>query len=200
MNQANEQKSEIDLFSDEISILDLWNIVTESVKPIVFTTMLCFLISIVYALTLPPVYKVNLSMISSEPPSGNSIPPSVSALGSFASLAGIKMPQSTNNVETHLAIMQSRVFLEGFLERNNVIPVLYEEEWDSELSEWKDEAPKMWSVVNTYRSLITINRDFESGVINLSIEWSDPEIAAFWANQLVVELNDYLKDLSLIHI
>ena len=115
-------------------------------------------------------------------------------MGSLASLAGISLPQSSNDVQTALAVLDSRIFLENFIIENNILEVLYNDDWDSENGEWYDERPNIWSAVNLFKSLTSHKFDPDSGVIIFSIEWEDPELAASWTNNLIQELNNFLRD------
>jgi uncharacterized protein involved in exopolysaccharide biosynthesis len=115
-------------------------------------------------------------------------------LGGLVGMAGINLSQGQGATETSLAVMNSRLFLEIFLEKYEVLPHLYSNSWDKETKSWKGEEPKMWSAVNTFRSLLRTTRDFDSGVIKLSLEWNDPVIAVYWVNKLFEEINFYLKE------
>ena len=187
------KKSEIQLFSDEITLFDLWEIIYQSKKFLIISTLIFSMISVFYSLSLPPVWKANLLMISPQQTQSN-FQNSTSSLGGIASLAGISLPQSSNDVQTALAVLDSRIFLENFIIENNILEVLYNDDWDSENGEWYDERPNIWSAVNLFKSLTSHKFDPDSGVIIFSIEWEDPELAASWTNNLIQELNNFLRD------
>lgn len=188
-----DKKSEIQLFSDEITLFDLWEIIYQSKKFLIISTLIFSMISVLYSLSLPPVWKANLLMISPQQTQSN-FQNSTSSLGGLASLAGISLPQSSNDVQTALAVLDSRIFLENFIIENNILEVLYNDDWDSENGEWYDERPNIWSAVNLFKSLTSHKFDPDSGVIIFSIEWEDPELAASWTNNLIQELNNFLRD------
>ncbi|MBK93433.1 MAG: hypothetical protein CMP33_04125 [Rickettsiales bacterium] len=188
-----DKKSEIQLFSDEITLFDLWEIIYQSKKFLIISTLIFSMISVFYSLSLPPVWKANLLMISPQQTQSN-FQNSTSSLGGIASLAGISLPQSSNDVQTALAVLDSRIFLENFIIENNILEVLYNDDWDSENGEWYDERPNIWSAVNLFKSLTSHKFDPDSGVIIFSIEWEDPELAASWTNNLIQELNNFLRD------
>lgn len=188
-----DKKSEIQLFSDEITLFDLWEIIYQSKKFLIISTLIFSMISVFYSLSLPPVWKANLLMISPQQTQSN-FQNSTSSLGGLASLAGISLPQSSNDVQTALAVLDSRIFLENFIIENNILEVLYNDDWDSENGEWYDERPNIWSAVNLFKSLTSHKFDPDSGVIIFSIEWEDPELAASWTNNLIQELNNFLRD------
>jgi uncharacterized protein involved in exopolysaccharide biosynthesis len=198
MDKNDLPSDKLDLLSDEVSILDLLSVIKEHSRSILLIAIIITLISIAYALILPPVYKVTSSVVPAENTSSSgqsmSALSGVGGLGGLAGMAGINLSQGQGATETSLAIMNSRVFLEIFLEKYEVLPYLYSDSWDNETKSWKEEEPKIWSAVNTFRNLLRITRDFDSGVINLSLEWNDPVIAAYWVNKLIEEINFYLKE------
>ena len=49
-----------------------------------------------------------------------------------------------------------------------------------------------WSFCNS--SSCSVDEDNKSGLINLSISWKDPVVAAEWANDLVKQLNEQLRE------
>ena len=186
-----ENKTESQLLSDEISLLDLWKIIYESKFFIVFFTIIFSLGCVFYSFSLPPVWKVNLMMISSEESQTNF--QSSNNLGNLASLVGITLPQTSNKQQTALAGLDSRIFLEDFIVKNNILKNLYKDDWDKNNDKWKINSPEIWSAVNLFKTLTSYKFDPDSGVINFSLEWEDPELATQWANDLITSLNDFLS-------
>jgi uncharacterized protein involved in exopolysaccharide biosynthesis len=187
------QGSDLDVLSDEVAIIDLFRVVRDSYKSIASFTVIFSLLAIAYAFVLPPVYKVNLSMIPTEKQSTSSPMDSLSGLGGLASFAGLNMPQSYDGVDTSLAIMQSRVFLEEFLVNNNILQELYPDDWDISSQAWIDKSPEMWSAVNSFRGILEVKQDINSGVIDVFIEWEDPIKGSLWLNTLIKEINLHLQ-------
>ena len=187
-----ENKTESQLLSDEISLLDLWKIIYESKFFIAFFTITFSLGCVIYSLSLPPVWKVNLMMISSEESQTQFQSPG--NLGNLASLVGINLPQKSNKQQTALAILDSRIFLEEFIVKNNILKNLYKDDWDEKNNKWKINSPEIWSGVNLFKTLNSHRFDPDSGVINFSLEWEDPELATQWANNLITFLNDFLRE------
>ena len=184
--------SDLDILSDEVAIIDLYIVIRDSYKSIVSFTVIFSLLAMAYAFVLPPVYKMTLSMIPTEKQSASSsMAGSLSGLGGLASFAGL--PQSYDGTDTSLAIMQSRVFLEGFLINNNILKELYPDDWDKSSQAWIDKSPEMWSAVNTFRGILKVQQDGNSGVIDVSLEWVDPIKGSFWLNSLIKEINLHLQ-------
>ena len=112
-------------------------------------------------------------------------------------MAGISIP-SGSNTEQVIATLESRRFLSLFLNNNKLLPVIFEDLWDAEKQVWIVESDQDEPTPNdSYSALkgaITIDKDKNSGLITLSVSWSDPVIAAEWANDLVKQLNEQLRE------
>jgi len=111
-------------------------------------------------------------------------------------LAGISLPsgQAANKTETIIATLQSRIFLEQFIEKNNLMPKLYEDYWDSESQSWDTNTPpSLWGGVNQVSNMITVDYNKRTPVIRVNLENENPIYAAEWLNKLIKELDDHLR-------
>ena len=48
--------------------------------------------------------------------------------------------------------------------------------------------------LNLLKQCLSVDEDKKSGLITLSISWKDPAVAAQWANDLVKQLNEQLRE------
>jgi len=184
---------------DEINLLELWKVIWQGRKIIFVSTFIAAVLSIIISLLLPNYYKaeVLLAPVSGDDTS-KGLSSALGGLGGLASLAGISLG-SSSSAEENLAILKSREFLWKFIESENMLPVLFANKWDPVKKRWlesePDEQPSLW---DTYRlfiedKLLTTSIDSDSGLVTIAIEWTDPVLAAEWANKLVQRLNSYLR-------
>ena len=55
----------------------------------------------------------------------------------------------------------------------------------------------LWHAVKRFRELVlTIREDDANGITTVSIEWTDPAVAARWANDYVALANEHNSDSS----
>ena len=112
-------------------------------------------------------------------------------------MAGISIP-SDFDVEQVMATLQSRKFLRQYIDSKKLLPVLFEEIWDAENQTWLvqtlEDEPTEQKSVRTFKSFLSVDEDKTSGLINLSVSWKDPVVAAEWANDLVKQLNEQLQE------
>lgn len=180
---------------EEIDLLELIRTLLQAWKTIVGITLLCTGLAVAYALLSPEVFKAETLLASAqEEKSGTS---SLSQFGGLAAMAGISIP-SGSNTDQVIATLESRKFLTLFINNNILLPVLFEDLWDAEKKVWilesDQDEPRPNDGYNALVGAITIDEDKKSGLIALSVSWKDPEIASEWANDLVKQLNEQLRE------
>jgi uncharacterized protein involved in exopolysaccharide biosynthesis len=126
---------------------------------------------------------------------------SLGGLGGLASLAGINLG-SGNSAEA-MAVLVSREFTAAFLEDQNIVPLLYSNRWDAVQGRWKPSAffdpPDIRDATQRFnKSIRSVQEDRKTGFVTMSIEWTDPKIAADWANLLVERLNERMRSKALV--
>jgi uncharacterized protein involved in exopolysaccharide biosynthesis len=180
---------------DEIDLLELIRTLLQSWKLIVCITIISTGLAVTYALLSQEVFKAEtLLAFAREEKSGTS---SLSQFGGLAAMAGISIPRGSNTVQV-IATLESRKFLSLFINNNKLLPVLFENLWDAEKKAWilesDQDEPTLNDAYSAIKGAITIDEDKKSGLITLSISWRNPEIAAQWANDLVKQLNEQLRE------
>jgi len=179
---------------DEIDLLELIRTLLQAWKTIVGITILCTGLAATYALYAPEVFKAETLLApAKEEKSGASS--ALSQFGGLAAMAGISIP-SSSNIERVLATLETRVFLKKFVEEKNLLPVIFEDFWDAASNSWKLQVDQEGFItedgISLLRGAIEVDK-VKSGLITLSISWKDPQVAAQWANDLVKQLNEQLR-------
>jgi uncharacterized protein involved in exopolysaccharide biosynthesis len=156
-------------------------------------------IAIGLVLVTPPKYEATIVVSPLETDSGSgALGGLASQYGGLASLAGISLGGSNKRGES-VAVLQSDVLTASYITSHNLLPVLFPKQWDPQSSRWRvsdpSEIPTVWLACNVFRSKIrTVTENRKSGMVELTIEWTDPTQAAQWANGLVELTNTYLRD------
>ena len=181
---------------DEIDLLELIRTLLQAWKTIVGITIICIGLAVAYALHVPEVFKAETLLTpATEEKSGASS--ALSQFGGLAAMAGISIP-SDSNFEQTVATLESRKFLSQYIDRKKLLPVLFEEIWDAESQSWlvetKEDEPTEQKAVVAFKEILSVDEDKKSGLISLSISWKDPAVAAEWANDLVKQLNEQLRE------
>jgi uncharacterized protein involved in exopolysaccharide biosynthesis len=125
-----------------------------------------------------------------------------SQLGGLASLAGLSGSGNSFKNEA-VATLQSEALTERYIIDNNLLPVLYSDLWDSQRKTWTVTDPKKiptpWKANRYFQKQIrVVVENNKTGLVSLSIKWTDPALAAQWANGLVKMTNDYLRQKAIV--
>lgn len=187
---------------EEISLRSAWALVVRRrwfiIAVVIFTTLLSAL-STKY-ITKRYEAEITLSPISSSGGSGQmgALGAMASQVGGLASLAGISLGGDSQKAET-IAVLQSEALTEAYIRKNNLLPVLYAKKWDAASHSWKvksqKEVPTLWGAYRFFgHGVRAVKTDAKTGLVTMTITWTDPGLAANWANGLVKMTNDYLRD------
>jgi len=117
------------------------------------------------------------------------------SLGGLAALAGVTIGGGGKRSEEFLEYLRSQGFTRGFIERHQLLPVLFARKWDARQGKWKtSDPPTLADGVRKFSKKIRqMSEDRRTGIVTLAIIWSDRDTAAKWANQLLAEADDALR-------
>lgn len=179
---------------DELDLFKLWNTLWRSRWLIVGITAAFALASLVYALLMPPWYSANVLLAPVKEKASMGL---AGQLGGLATLAGIGSA-GTGGVEA-VAVLKSRDFARAFIEDQALLPVLFSDDWDATAGRWKlADPPDLRQAVKFFDlNIRKVDEDRRTGLVTLTVEWQDPELAAAWANLLAVRLNDDMRKRAL---
>lgn len=57
--------------------------------------------------------------------------------------------------------------------------------------------PSLFKATEVFAKLLSVNDDAKSGVVKVSVEFTDPVLARDWVNQLVIDINQHLREQEL---
>lgn len=189
----------------EISFAESWRLLISNWKIICFLTLLATAIALTASFIVTPVYRATVLMSPSSAESGKDRLGGLSGLasqyGGLASLAGVSLGQNGDKAVA-IATLQSRILTQAYIREENLLPILFPNKWDQRAGKWKDLAqekiPTLWDGNELFEKKIRkTSLDKQTGLVTLTIDWSDPQQAAQWANDLVKRANSYLRDLSI---
>ncbi len=184
----------------EIDLRELWQVLWRGRWSVLAFTGACAVASVAYALLAPQWYQAQTLLI---PASTNTqgLSGQLGQLSGLASLAGINIGGETETGEA-LAVLESDGFTREFIEQHQLLPILFADEWDAAAGRWESnsfrEAPEIRDGVRYFNEEVrTVQTNTRTGVVSLAIEWTDPELAAQWANALAERLNDRMRQRAL---
>lgn len=175
---------------DEISLAEYVNSVRADWRVVAAFTGAAAVLSIITALMLTEVFRAEAGIVQAGETGGSfGSSAMLSQFGGIAGLAGIDIGALGGQADNASAILKSRMLVEEFIERNDLLPILFADDWDS------DDRPTLWFGVRKFREdVMSIREDVTLGVTYVTIDWTDPVIAAGWANGIVALTNEIVRN------
>lgn len=192
-----------DTSSDLDESLDLFQVaalVWNHKCAVFLVTTACIALASAYVFTAKERFRAEVLLRPADTKSAPGISGALGGLGGLASLAGINI--GVGNTAEPIAVLSSREFTAAFLEDQNLLPVLFPSRWDSANKHWKPSwlsgLPDVRDGVRYFdKNIRTVREDKKTGFVTLSIEWTDPNVAANWANMLVERVNERMRNRAL---
>tara|TARA_B100001939_G_scaffold347979_1_gene371773 strand:+ start:11003 stop:11983 length:981 start_codon:yes stop_codon:yes gene_type:complete len=124
--------------SDEIDLIELWQIVRSNKQRIFKVAALFIFLSLLVAIFTPQVYRGNVLFVPVETSgkSNGGLSSLASSFGGVAGLAGINIGGQASSKEANLAILESKRFTEEFIRKYDIRPHLFPERWDEKKQKW----------------------------------------------------------------
>jgi uncharacterized protein involved in exopolysaccharide biosynthesis len=186
---------------DEVSLRDTIAILWRRKWLVAGVTLAFGIAAGVVSLLVPPSFVAItiVSPVSSTQGGGSmsGLGALASQFGGLASLAGVAIPGDSKKFES-LAVLQSEILTEKYIQDNNLLPIIFHSKWDDNQNKWKTSDPKkiptLWDANAVFKKRIrTVSNDPKTGLATITITWTDPKLAAKWANDLVQRTNDQMR-------
>ncbi|EKY4195596.1 LPS O-antigen length regulator [Vibrio harveyi] len=203
---------------DEIDLRELFNALWKGKWIIIVTTFVFAVGSVLYALSLPNIYKSDALLAPTESSSGGGLTQMAGQLGGLAALAGVNLGSSeSTQADLAVQIMKSRQFVNLFIKRHNLlVPLMAVKDWDlqsnklildaeiydSNTEEWlrqasglrhsKPSAQEAFEVFS--KEVFNITKDKDSGLYTISVKHYSPYIAQQWVSWLVEDINSVMRE------
>jgi uncharacterized protein involved in exopolysaccharide biosynthesis len=189
-------------FPAELSLWELSRLLWKGKVLILSAALVVAIAATVVALILPKQYEAKVLIAPVLRDSRDSaMGGALGQLGGLAALAGLSLNGGGAKAEA-LATLQSEVLTEKYIRDHDLLPVLYAKKWNAQTRSWNVSDPKkvptVWKA-NEYfsKQVRNLSEDKKTGLYSLSITWTDPVLAARWANDLVELTNSYMRQIAI---
>lgn len=142
---------------------------------------------LLYAFVTPKVYRavVTVAPATSDRTMGG-LSSALGELGGLAALAGLAGGRDSSTDEA-IAVLRSRAFTVRFLESSAAFHDILQERFDGD-------AAQSYRVFRYFDAKVrSVSENRRTGLYTISIDWTDREQAAVWANSLVRQLNSEMR-------
>jgi uncharacterized protein involved in exopolysaccharide biosynthesis len=186
-----------DSLQNDLSLMAIVRFLTRNFLVIAIFVIIFASGAIALAFSLTPMYRSDV-VVSPADSSGGLSGGGFGQLGGLASLAGINIGGGgSKKSDEALEFLRSHAFTAAFIERHSLMPVLFAPRWDPNRQQWRDakKAPTISDGVKMFSKKIRqIVEDKRTGIVTVSIIWSDRVAAAQWANWLIAEADQALRE------
>jgi uncharacterized protein involved in exopolysaccharide biosynthesis len=182
---------------DEIDLRQVWKILWQGRLVVIGVTAVIALAAVAYALLATEWYRSEVLLAPAEDKSA----PSLSGeLGGLAALAGVGLGGSDDTEA--LAVLSSRELARDFIDDFGLLPILFADDWDTVGKRWRESDVEEWPDVRAgveyfHDEVLGVTSDRQTGLVTLSVEWTDPKVAAKWAGELVRRVNERMRTRAL---
>ena len=171
----------------EVDVVALWWAVWDQKYLVATIAAVCVLIALVLAFTITPVFRATVVVTATQDQAslgGNS------NLSGLANLAGLSLGMNAEELE-RAAVLQSRHLVEEFVGKPEVFAELVAQAKKAGIQD----ADSNWKTTERFRkSVLDIQPDKLKGTTTITVDWTDPALAARWANQFVALANQLMRD------
>ncbi|EJL6856707.1 Wzz/FepE/Etk N-terminal domain-containing protein [Vibrio alginolyticus] len=203
---------------DEIDLRELFKTLWKGKWIIIATTFIFAVGTVLYALSLPNIYKSDALLAPAERSNGGGLSKMAGQLGGLAALAGVNLGGGESS-QTDLAVqvMKSRQFVEAFIKKHDLlVPLMAAKDWDlannklildeelynSNTGEWLREPDGLRGATPTAqeafevfsKEVLSVSQDKESGLYTLSVKNYSPYIAQQWVHWLIEDINKVMRE------
>ncbi|HHF0510656.1 MULTISPECIES: Wzz/FepE/Etk N-terminal domain-containing protein [Vibrio] len=203
---------------DEIDLRKLFGALWKGKWIIIATTFVFAVGAVLYALSLPNIYKSDALLAPAESSNGGGLSKMAGQLGGLAALAGVNLGAGESS-QTDLAVqvMKSRQFVEAFVNKHELlVPLMAAKDWDlannklildeeiynPNTGEWLREPNGLRGATPTAqeafevfsKEVLSVSQDKESGLYTVSVKNYSPYIAQQWVNWLIEDINKVMRE------
>ena len=215
--QFFQLSQQINSSGDEIELAELFRTFWAGKWIILVVTLFFSLTSILYAISLPNIYKSEALLAPAEENAGGGLAKVAGQFGGLAGLAGINIGGGGSD-KTALAIevLQSREFINKFISnRQLLVPlmaargwdlssnllILDEQIYDEETQNWirevtlpRSKVPSAQEAYEMFSELLSVSQDKTTGFVRVAIEHYSPYVSKNWVDWLIVDINDEIRN------
>ncbi|EJL6749811.1 Wzz/FepE/Etk N-terminal domain-containing protein [Vibrio alginolyticus] len=203
---------------DEIELRELLGALWKGKWIIIATTFIFAVGAVLYALSIPNIYKSDALLAPAESSGGGGLSKMAGQLGGLAALAGVNLGTGESS-QTDLAVqvMKSRQFVEAFINKHDLlVPLMAAKGWDLKNNKlildeelynpntgaWLREPDGLRGTTPTAqeafevfsKEVLSVSQDKESGLYTVSVKNYSPYIAKQWVNWLIEDINKVMRE------
>jgi uncharacterized protein involved in exopolysaccharide biosynthesis len=176
-----------------LDIFDLIGILWSGRWIVLVSTMALAVAGFAYAISATEWYRAEVVLMRNE---NDQFGGGMSQITGLATLAGLNLNKGGSSQES-MAVLKSREFAREFIEGEGLVPVLSAFLQKSRSTPPLDLTDPRDAISLFDRRVRDVSEDKKTGLVLLSVTWTNPEVAADWANKLTEKVNRRLQSKAL---
>ena len=175
---------------DEVNLLDYWQVVRKRWRIIALIFGISVITAAIVSLFMTPIYQATTTIMPIESSSGglSSALQSIQSLESIPFVGGMVSGFGGASADKLIAVLKSRTLAEDVIDSLDLMNVLFKDS--------PQKPPTLQTFVKSFIGIIDITDD-RKGLINISVNYNDPEMAADIANQYTASLQKFINENAL---
>lgn len=162
-------------------------------------TLFAASLGVLYGFLAKPVYHSQAIIALKDAGKGGDASRFLSQLGGMGGMVASQMGLGNTNLDKIEVILNSHELAEAVIERNNLMPVLFPDVWDSGDSAWIPENPKKIptlrnGIARMKGGILTVSLDVKKNMIRVGANYEDPQLAWKFVEFYLAELNRKIRD------
>jgi len=207
---------------EEISLLDYWRVIQKHKKLIGRIVLVTVVLTAVVSLFMKNIYESKALITPVTPKESSSTGVLATPTQQFGALPGmLGLPTAGGTSAAELVnLLKSNIVREKMIDKNNLLPVLFPEQWDAEKKAWKkggislnplvwvskaikwvmpqgqkvrkkdDDVPDIMDGLRALEDIITVKNNLKENTITITVDYPDPEMSAKMVAFLLDALNE----------
>ncbi|MEE9910671.1 MAG: hypothetical protein K4571_03005 [Deltaproteobacteria bacterium] len=133
----------------------------------------------------------------------------------IANITGIAMPNPTSSAEI-VSLLKSNVLRAKMIEQYQLLPVIFQNDWDAEKKRWKEPTLKqiildwirpsypgvperepgfhyVWDGIRELEDMVKVDYNMKDDLVTITVEATNPQTAAKIANYFITTLNEHMS-------
>ncbi|MDY6855920.1 MAG: Wzz/FepE/Etk N-terminal domain-containing protein [Thermodesulfobacteriota bacterium] len=175
---------------DEINLLDYWRVIRKRWRIIALIFGISVIIAVIMSLFMTPIYQATTTIMPIESSGGglSTALQSIQGLDSIPFFGGMVSGFGGASTDKLIAVLKSRTLAEDVIHSLDLMNVLF--------TDGSQRPPTLQTFVKSFVGIIEITDD-RKGLINISVNYNDADMAADVANQYTASLQKFINENAL---
>jgi uncharacterized protein involved in exopolysaccharide biosynthesis len=195
---TNTQPSHYPEIDEEINLLDYWRVIHKRWRLIVAIVIGVVLATGGISLVMTKIYRATavITPVDRQDNEGGRLSLMAQQLGALPRIS----TASSASASEIVSLLNSNILREKVIEKYDLLPVLFNNEWDEEKKGWrtkdKDDTPTVWDGIRMFDDMVSVDHDTDGNMITISVDYHKPEMAAKIVTAFLTTLNEHMSNES----